>query len=76
VWWVAGAPEGAAAGGADEEVDAAVSHRPDAALLAVAGQEHGASFDTVCALAQIQAVGVGAREIGRWGRLDIDLAHR
>jgi len=69
---VAGAPKGAAAGGADEEVDAAVSHRPDTALLAVAGQEDGAGFDAIGAgVAEVKAVG-----IGRGGVLDVELAHR
>jgi hypothetical protein len=58
--WVAGAPEGAAAGGADEEVDAAISDRPDSALLAVARQEHGAGFDAVrMGIDQIKPIGIG-----------------
>jgi hypothetical protein len=63
--WVAGAPEGAAAGGPDEEVDAAVSDRPDPALLAVASQKHGAGFDAVRAgVAEIQALRIGDAGLG------------
>jgi hypothetical protein len=46
-------------------VDAAISHRPDAALLAVTGQKDGARFDALCAgVAQMQAVGVEGARVG------------
>jgi hypothetical protein len=48
-------------------VDAAVSHRPDSALLAVAGQEDGAGFD---------AVGISDALVRCGGVMDVDLAHR
>jgi hypothetical protein len=57
-------------------VDAAVSHRPDTALLAVTGQEDSADFDTVCAgVAEVEAVGIGAAGIGCGGVLGVEMGH-
>jgi len=58
-------------------VDAAVSDRPDAALLAVAGQEDGARFDAIGAgVAEVKAVGIEGAGIRRGRVVDVDLAHR